>query len=204
MRIAIVGAGGHGKVVADAILARGADHLAGFLDDDPSLWGGTHFDFPVLGPTDSWQTHSIDAIVVGIGENMARKRQFDKLKAAGAKLATVVHPRTTLGKGVVLGEGVVAFAHAVVNADTHIGANAILNTASTVDHDCVIGAHCHLAPGVRIAGDVTLGDGVFAGIGAVVIPGLSIGSWSVIGAGAVVIRDAPEGAKLVGVPAKAV
>jgi acetyltransferase-like isoleucine patch superfamily enzyme len=61
-----------------------------------------------------------------------------------------------------------------------------------------------LAPGVRIAGDVTLGDGVFAGIGAVVIPGISIGSWSVIGAGAVVIRNAAEGVKLVGVPAKAV
>jgi sugar O-acyltransferase (sialic acid O-acetyltransferase NeuD family) len=204
MRIAIVGAGGHGKVVADAILARNADHLAGFLDDDSSLWGRTHFGFPILGPTDSWQTHSIDAIVVGIGENMARKRQFDKLKAAGAKLATVVHPQATLGKGVVLGEGVVAFAHVVVNPDTHVGANTILNTASTVDHDCVIGAHCHLAPGVRIAGEVTLGEGVFAGIGAVVIPGLSIGRWSVIGAGAVVIRDAAESAKLVGVPAKAV
>jgi sugar O-acyltransferase (sialic acid O-acetyltransferase NeuD family) len=204
MRIAIVGAGGHGKVVADAILARGADHLAGFLDDDPSLLGGTHFGFPVLGPTDSWQSHSIDAIVVGIGENMARKRHFDKLKAAGAKLATVVHPRATLGKGVALGEGVVAFAHVVVNPDTHVGVNTILNTASTVDHDCVIGAHCHLAPGVRIAGDVTLGEGVFAGIGAVVIPGISVGAWSVIGASAVVIRDAAEGAKLIGVPAKPV
>jgi sugar O-acyltransferase (sialic acid O-acetyltransferase NeuD family) len=204
MRIAIVGAGGHGKAVADAVVARGADHLVGFLDDDSSLWGRTHFGFPVLGPADSWRTHSIDAIVVGIGENMARKRQFDRLKAAGAKLATVVHPHTTFGKGVVLDDGVVALAQVVVNPDTHVGANTILNTASTVDHDCNIGAHCHLAPGVRIAGDVTLGDGVFAGIGAVVIPGISIGSWSVIGAGAVVIRNAAEGVKLVGVPAKAV
>jgi sugar O-acyltransferase (sialic acid O-acetyltransferase NeuD family) len=204
MRIAIVGAGGHGKVIADAVLACGTDNLAGFLDDDSSLWGRTHFGFPVLGPTDSWQTHSIDAIVVGIGENMARKRQFDKLKAAGAKLATVVHPSATFGKGVVVDDGVVAFAQVVVNPNTHIGANTILNTASTVDHDCVIGAHCHLAPGVRIAGDVALGEGVFAGIGAVVIPGISIGPWSVIGAGAVVIRGAAEGAKLVGVPAKAV
>jgi sugar O-acyltransferase (sialic acid O-acetyltransferase NeuD family) len=204
MKIAIVGAGGHGKVVADAIIARGTDSLVGFFDEDPSLWGKSHLGLPILGPIESWRGHPVDAIVVAIGENMARKRQYEKLKVAGAKLATVVHPQATLGKGVILGEGVVALAHVVVNPDARIGVNTILNTASTVDHDCVIGSHSHLAPGVRIAGDVSLGDGVFAGIGAVVIPGVSIGHWSLIGAGAVVIRDAPEGAKLIGVPAKAV
>jgi len=201
MRIAIIGAGGHAKVIADAVLAAEHHQIFGFLDDDESLWKNEIFGFPVAGPVDSWQNHPVDAFVIGIGDNASRKRVFDQLKSAGAALATVAHPRAILGKGVVLGEGVVAFANVVVNSDTTIGHNSILNTSCTVDHDCVVEPHTHLAPGVNIAGDVRIGEGVFAGTGAKVIPRMRIGHWAVIGAGAVVIRDVEEATTVVGVPA---
>jgi sugar O-acyltransferase (sialic acid O-acetyltransferase NeuD family) len=202
MKIGIIGAGGHAKVVADAILTAGHHSIAGFFDTDPSRSEGTFFGYPLLGPIDNWESHSIDNFIVGIGDNLKRKRQFDRLKSAGAKLATIVHPRATIAKGVTLGDGTVVLANVVVNCDTHIGSNTILNTSCTVDHDCVIGAHAHLAPGVNLAGQVQLGEGVFAGVGAKIIPKISVGGWAIIASGAVVIRDIEDGAKVVGVPAR--
>jgi sugar O-acyltransferase (sialic acid O-acetyltransferase NeuD family) len=201
MKIAIIGAGGHAKVVADAILAAGAHHLVGFFDDDPSLKGEC-FGHAILGPTETWQGHAVDSFVIGIGDNAMRKKHFDQLSSAGAKLATVVHPRAVVASGVTLGAGTVALANAVINCDTLVGANSILNTSCTVDHDCIIGPHAHLAPGVNVAGQVRIGEGVLAGIGAKIVPQVSVGSWAIIGAGAVVIRDVAAGAKVIGLPAR--
>jgi len=201
MRIAVVGSGGHAKVVADAVLAQGHE-LFGFFDEDASRWSETVLGYPILGSIKGWQHHSIDALVVGIGDNLARKVVFNQLKIAGAKLTTLVHPRATLGKGVALGEGVVVLTNVVVNSDSQIEPNCILNTACTVDHDCVVGAHAHLAPGVNITGRVRLGEGTFVGTGAKIIPGIRVGDWAIVGAGAVVIRNVDGGAKVVGVPAK--
>ncbi len=204
MRVAIIGAGGHAKVIADAILASGGDQIFGFFDDNPVLWQNAIFGVPVSGPITGWQNHSVDSLILGIGNNRIRKKVFDQFKSIGAQFATVVHPRATLAKGVVLGEGVVIFANVVVNAGTRIGADCILNTACTVDHDCVVGAHAHLAPAVNIAGDVRIGEGVFAGIGTKIIPEISIGDWAVVGAGAVVTRNVEAAAKVAGVPAKSI
>jgi sugar O-acyltransferase (sialic acid O-acetyltransferase NeuD family) len=201
MKIAIIGAGGHAKVVADAILAAGGYQLIGFFDDDP-LRVGEYLGHPVLGRIETWQRHAIDSFIIGIGDNLMRKRHFEALDSAGAKLATIVHPRAVIARGVTLGAGTVALANAVVNCDTRIGANGILNTACTVDHDCTIGPHAHLAPGVNLAGEVRFGAGVFAGIGAKIIPRISVGDWALIGAGAVVIRDVAAGARVAGLPAR--
>jgi sugar O-acyltransferase (sialic acid O-acetyltransferase NeuD family) len=202
MRIAIMGAGGHAKVVADAILAGGQHQIFGFFDDDASLWRNEILGFPVMGPIDSWRSHSMDAFVIGIGDNANRKKIFGHLKSAGAKFATVTHPRATIAKGVALGEGTVVFANAVVNSDTSIGPDGILNTSCTVDHDCIVGAHTHLAPGVNVTSEVLIGEGVFAGTGVKIIPRVRIGDWAIIGAGSVVIRDIHEAAKVAGVPAR--
>jgi len=204
MRIAIIGAGGHAKVIADAILAVGRCQIFGFFDDDTSLWRNEILGFPVMGPIDSWRSHSMDAFVIGIGDNANRKRMFDQLKTAGATFATIAHPRAVLGRGVALGEGTVVLANVVVNSDTTIGPDSILNTSCTVDHDCIVGAHAHLSPGVNIAGEVRIGEGVFAGTGANVIPRVRIGDWAIIGAGAVVIADIEEAATAVGVPARTI
>ena len=202
MQIAIIGAGGHAKVVADAVLAGDQYRIFGFFDDDASLWRNEILGLPIVGPIDSWRSHSIDAFVVGIGDNADRRKMFDRLKSAGANFATVIHPRATIARGVVLGEGTVVFANAVVNSGTTIGVDSILNTSCTVDHDCIVGIHTHLAPGVNITGEVHIGEGVFAGTGAKIIPRTRIGDWAIIGAGSVVIRDVQKATKVAGVPAR--
>jgi sugar O-acyltransferase (sialic acid O-acetyltransferase NeuD family) len=202
MRIAVAGAGGHAKVVADALLAAGKDEFAGFLDDDPARRGLHILGYPVLGPLTAWSDKKIDGIVVAVGENAARKLIFEQLLAAGATLTSVVHPRALLGRGVRLGRGVVALANVVINAGSSIGDNVILNTACSVDHDNEIASHVHLTPGVHTAGGVRIGEGAFLGIGASVLPNISIGAWAIIGAGAVVTAAVPDRVTVVGAPAK--
>jgi acetyltransferase EpsM len=202
MRVAGAGAGGHAKVVADALLAAGKDDFAGFLDDDPASWGSHILGYPVLGPITTWSDKKIDGIVVAVGENAGRKLMFEQLIAAGAQLISVVHPQAVLGRGARLGRGVVALANVVINAGSSIGDNVILNTACSIDHDNEIASHVHLAPGVHTAGGVRIGEGAFLGIGASVLPNISIGAWAIIGAGAVVTAAVPDRVTVVGAPAK--
>jgi sugar O-acyltransferase (sialic acid O-acetyltransferase NeuD family) len=202
MRVAVAGAGGHAKVVADALLAVGEDEFVGFLDDDRSLWDSRLLGYPVRGPIAAWSTGVVDRIVVAVGDNGQRKRLFEQLVDSGATLMSVVHPRAVIGTDVRLGRGVVVLAGAIVNSGSSIGDDVILNTACSVDHDNDIGAHVHVAPGVHTAGNVRIGDGAFVGIGASVLPDVAIGEWAVVGAGAVVTHDVRGGATVVGVPAR--
>jgi sugar O-acyltransferase (sialic acid O-acetyltransferase NeuD family) len=202
MRVAVAGARGHAKVVADALLGGGGHEFVGFLDDDQSLWGSLVLGRPVSGPIASWSKRAIDAIVVAVGDNGQRKRLFERLLISRATLATVVHPSAVVASDVRLGRGVVVLAGAIVNAGSSVGDNVILNTACSIDHDNSIGAHVHMAPGTHTAGDVRIGEGAFIGIGASVLPGISIGDWAIVGAGAVVTKDLVGGATVVGVPAR--
>jgi sugar O-acyltransferase (sialic acid O-acetyltransferase NeuD family) len=204
MRVAIAGAGGHAKVVGDALLAAGDVKLVSFLDDNPRLHGSELLGYPVGGPIADWRHGAIDAVVVAIGDNLSRKMVFESLVAAGASLLVVIHPRCVLARGTRVGAGTVVFANVCVNVDSVIGENVILNTGCSVDHDCYIASHVHLGPGVRLAGGVRIGEGAFLGIGAVVLPGVVIGAWATVGAGAVVLGDVREGVTVVGVPAKEV
>lgn len=199
----IYGAGGHGRVVADA--ARASDEFVplGFVDDNPP--GPRVDDLPVLRPSDpQWLAEGSFAFVVAIGENCTRARVFRQLLARGGRPVTVVHPAATVSPRARVGTGTVVFAGVVVNPGVVVGDNCILNTACSVDHDCRIGDHAHLCPGVRLAGAVEVGEGVMAGTGAVVIPSRRIGPWAMVGAGAVVLRDVPPARVAIGNPARAV
>ena len=201
-RFAIVGAGGHAKVVLDALLASGHEVL-GFYDDNPALLGVEPIPgVNVLGNTkDSLKgfEQGKSLVILAIGENRERCRLSRRFPVP---YGIACAPSAVLGRGVRIGKGSMILPSATVNIDTVIGEHVILNTSCSVDHDCAIGDFVHIGPGVLLGGGVIVGEGTFLGIGSSVIPGIRIGRWSVIGAGAVVTEELPDNCTAVGVPAK--
>ena len=208
MRVLIVGAGGHGQVVADVLRAAfrngSADYPFGYADHDESLWGHLLLDVPVMGSIDDIGGFSHDAVIVGVGDNRTRRRLFESLLRTHERFVTARHPSAILSTHSVVRQGTVVCAGAIVNPGACVGSNVILNTASSVDHHCVIGDHAHIAPGARLGGNVTIGQGALIGIGAIVLPGRRVGAWTVVGAGAVVTQDLPDGVIALGAPARSV
>jgi UDP-perosamine 4-acetyltransferase len=202
-----LGAGTHAKSVLEAIRSAGAFRVEGLVEDDPTKAGGELLGFPISGPEAlaafwSQGVRHAFAGVGGIGNSAARRGVFERLLAEGVELPPIVHASATVSPWARLGRGVHVLTGAIVNADAVIGDDVIVNTGAIVEHDCRIEAHAHLAPGVRLAGLVSVGEGAHVGIGAVVIGGVRVGAGALVAAGAVVIRDVPDGARVVGVPAR--
>jgi sugar O-acyltransferase (sialic acid O-acetyltransferase NeuD family) len=200
--IIIIGAGGHGKVIADAILCQRMN-VIGFLDDDLSVMGQQILDLPVLGQVSQWMNFSPDGLVVGIGNNTIRHTLVQKMEMDSVPpWISVVHPNAFVTSFVQIGVGTVIMAGAIINTDTKLGKHSIINTGATVDHDCVIGDFVHIAPGANLAGNVHVSNGAFLGVGCCVLPGCKISENAIIGAGATVISDIPPGVIAKGVPAR--
>lgn len=199
-RIAVLGAGGHSKVVIASVEAAGWE-VVGVFDDREDLWGSEVLGHAVAGPLEASLACRCDGVVIAVGGNAARRGIADRLELPWA---TLVHPSTSVCDSASLGEGTVVLAHSVIQPDAHIGRHVIVNTSASVDHDCEIGDYVHVAPGARLGGGVRVGAGCLVGIGAVAAPGVSIGSWSVVGAGAAVVSDVVPSATVVGVPARVV
>ena len=198
----VLGAGGHGKVVADILQCAGFT-VTGFLDDDPERWDTSCLGLPVLGAIDTYADHDPDGLVLGVGSNRARQLIVDRLGAQADPLwINAIHPRAIIADSVHFKRGIAVMAGAIINPDTVISDHVIINTGATVDHDCIIGDYVHIAPGVHLAGGVKIGEGTFIGIGAAVIPYLSIGKWVTVGAGAAVVHAVPDGVTAKGVPAR--
>ena len=206
MRILIIGAGGHGQVVADILFAMQDNGESvtpiGFVDDFCShteLMG-----LPLLGTTAVSHTIPHDAIIIAIGDNALRQQLYAEQTARGAAFFTVCHPSAIIAPDVVVGHGSVIGAGVIVNTGSTIGDNVILNTRCIVEHHNTIDSHSHIAPGVHLAGSVTVGTGALVGIGACAIPNITIGDHSIVGAGAVVINNVPAQTTAVGVPARVI
>lgn len=208
MDILIIGAGGHGQTVADALLRIGSIdarmHPAGFLDDTPALLGTNYRGVPVLGPLAAIDRVPHDAVIVAVGDNRARRDIFLRLSAQGRRFATVIHPTATVPLDFELGPGSYLGANAVVGVATRIGTNTIVNGAGCLGHHNHVGDHVHLGPAVHSTRDVRIGDGTMIGVGANIISGISIGAWSVVGAGSLVTRDVPDSVLVYGSPARVV
>ncbi len=206
MRVIIVGAGGHGQVVADIFAAasrpEGATGVIGYVDDGDGLIGKTFGGLSVLGSLALLDEVDVDALVVAVGDNATRAAVTRSLESAGRQFAVACHPSAIIASDVTLGDGAMVCAGAIVNTGARIGRGVILNTGCTVDHHCTIGDFAHLAPGVHLGGEVEVAGLAFIGIGAVVLPRIRIGAGSTVGAGAVVTRDVPHGVTVTGVPAR--
>lgn len=197
MKLTIIGASGHGKVIADIALKNGYDDIE-FLDDvkfpDEKRFCG----FPISGGTDRAAMIDND-LFIAIGSSKARKlfmeRYHDK------HIVSLIHPDAVIASGVKFGYGNAVMAGAVINSGTVIGNGCIINTSSSVDHDCVIGDYSHIAVGSHLAGNVTVGSGTWIGAGVTVSNKISICCECMIGAGAVVVRSINESGTYVGVPA---
>jgi len=200
-RIFLIGAGGHGLVVLDALeMAEGKADVR-VLDESAARIGRKFLDLTVQR-FDPGMTMVGDRFHVCIGDNGARARLFDTLRAAGGSPGTVTHPGATVARSATIGEGTFLAARAVVAPAAVVGAGVIVNHGTIVDHECIVGSYCHLAPGTTLGGNVRIGERVFVGAGANILPGISIGDAAIIGAGAVVRADVPPGTTYVGVPAR--
>ncbi|MHA1185405.1 MAG: acetyltransferase [Candidatus Heimdallarchaeota archaeon] len=204
MKIFIIGASGHGKVCLDAIESTGKHEVLGYIDDNPSKHGTTFYGLPVVGAVDDLLGKlkgKVKGVFIAIGNNMVRNTLFDKL-TKHYTMVNAIHSETVVSESVVLGQGVLIMAGAIVNADTQIGDGVIINTGATVDHDCSIGKFAFIAPGANLSGTIQINDRTLIGTGAIIIPNISIGKDVVVGAGAVVVKDLPDNCTAYGVPAK--
>lgn len=198
--LVVYGAGGHGRVVADAAQAAELE-VMGFLDDTVPA-GGEVLGWRVLGNADWLRGRQGVAVALGIGANDVRKQVAAKLHDLGAALATVVHPTAVVSPYAQLGPGVVVFALAVVNVGARVGRGAIVNTGSILEHDVEIGDFAHVASNAALGGAARVGADAMLGTGAVLLPGRVVGDRSIVGAGAVVSRDVAPDVVVAGVPAR--
>lgn len=202
-KLLIIGAGGHGKVVADIAIKMNKWPRIAFLDDDDTI--KSSMELEVLGRTNQAIKYIDDYdIFIAIGNNETRERIHIWLEKAGASVPVLIHPSAVIGERVDIGSGAVVMAGVVINCYTRIGKGCIINTGATIDHDNVIEDYVHIAPGAHLSGAVTVGKSTWLGIGSTVSNNVRITSRCIIGAGAVVIRSISEPGTYVGIPARRV
>ncbi|HOQ02164.1 MAG TPA: acetyltransferase [Acetivibrio clariflavus] len=202
-KLLIIGASGHGKVIADIAIKMGKWQSIAFLDDDEGI--KLSLGMNVIGKTDdAFKYINEFDIFVAIGNNETREKIQERLELEGASIPILIHPKAVIGEQVKLGSGTVIMAGVVINCCTSIGKGCIINTGATIDHDNILENFVHISPGVNLAGIVSIGKGSWIGIGSTVINNISITGGCKIGAGAVVIRDITEAGIYVGVPARRV
>ena len=208
-RIVIIGAGGHGREVAEILRyqSKGSEvSVLGFIVDEPGQHQEVISDLPLLGDW-SW-FDGVDrkdiAVICALGLPSVRKRLVERAVSAGLSFADAVSALAYVSPDAKLGKGVMIFPNTVVSTNTLIDDHAIINVGATISHDTRINRYGTINPGVHLAGNVTIREGCYLGIGSSVIHGVSIGPWSVIGAGAAVFQDLPDHVTAVGVPARVI
>ena len=199
--VVVVGAGGHGRELVDVARAAGFEVVGVVSADAPEPDLLERLGVTWLGGDDKLDGLGVPH-VLGLGYPEVRARVDAALTARGLQAATLVHPQSSIGSDVHLGDGVVVTAGVRITTNVVLGRHTHLGVGSVVSHDCRLGDHVTLAPGVLMSGDVTVGHRVFVGVGAVVVPGCVIGDDAVIAAGAVVVGDVPAGVTAKGVPAR--
>lgn len=202
-KLLIIGASGHGKVVADIALKMNKWKSIAFLDDDESI--NMCMELEVVGKTADAFTYKDRAdFFVAIGNNTSREKIQERFIAKGLNLVKLIHPSAVIGTDVEVGEGTVVMAGVAINSSSRIAKGCIINTSCSLDHDNVIEDYVHISPGANLAGTVKVGKKSWLGIGSVVSNNVNICSGCELGAGAVVVKDIIEPGTYVGVPVRRV
>jgi len=196
LKLTIIGASGHGKVVANIAEKNGYDEIE-FLDDNTNIRNCGKW--PVTGRTDLLKEIEND-IFIAIGNAKIRRILMERHK--DKNYPTLIHPNAVIASDVSIGNGTVIMAGAVINPGTELGSGVIINTCSSVDHDCVIGDFVHISVGAHLSGTITVGSETWIGVGVSIVNNIDICCGCTIGAGAVVIRNIEEPGTYIGVPAK--
>lgn len=197
--LVIVGASGHGKVIADIAEKVGYTDIV-FLDDNPAVKSCGNY--KVVGRCKEASSYKNADFIVAIGNTKIRRKIQAEVTDMGLHIVSLVHPSAVIASNVKMGDGTVVMAGAVINPCTEIGRGCIINTCASVDHDCQIGDYVHVSIGAHVAGTVTIKENTWVGAGATISNNIEIGADCMIGAGAVVIADISEPGTYVGVPAK--
>lgn len=204
--IILLGAGGHTKVLIDALRLQSVEIL-GIVDVDPNKKGLELMGVPIIGSDEEVMKYPPQKIrlINGIGSvrvSSLRRQLFESFKCKGYQFENVIHPSAIIANEVILSEGVQIMAGVIIQAGCQIGVNTIINTGALVDHDCLIGRHVHIAPGVVLSGGVVVEESAHIGTGAVIIQGVRAGANSLVAAGAVVTRNVLSDVTVAGVPAR--
>ncbi|MBQ8868886.1 MAG: acetyltransferase [Oscillospiraceae bacterium] len=196
-QLVIIGASGHGKVVADIARKNNYENIV-FLDDNDDL--SECGSYQVVGNVAQFANYDCD-MFVAIGNAEIRKKIQKQLEDASKSIVTLIHPNAVVGENVKIGKGTVVMAGAVINPYSSIGKGCIINTCASVDHDNMVADYAHISVGAHLAGSVVVGEATWIGAGATVINNINITDNCMIGAGAVVVKNITEKGVYKGVPA---
>lgn len=204
MHLAILGASGHGKVVADIAQSVGWRKITFFDDAWPNI--NENGIWPIEGSTETLLANlkDFDGVIIAIGNNQIRLQKLKQLKIERGNIISLIHPTAYVSVYAKVEAGTVVMPQAVINIDAHIGMGCIINTGATVDHDCSLFESVHVSPGANLAGGVIVKSCSWVGTGACIRQNITIGKNAVVGAGAVVVKDVADKAVVVGNPARRV
>lgn len=200
-RLLLIGAGGHAKVVYDALRVANAPYILEVRSDNPENSRDRLLDCEVkvpVGDIASWP----DRVHVAIGDNRVRRKFGESVLSSGKILHTVIHPSALLSSYAHLSNGVFLAGYCLVAPSALIETGSIVNHGAVIDHDCRVGAWTHVGPRAVLGGAVHIGEECLVGSGAVILPGITLGDRVIVGSGAVVTRDIDSGTTVVGVPAR--
>ena len=202
MSLIVLCAGGHTRVVIEALLSRGRRPDA-VTDRNSPLVGTLIGGVPITGPDEDILKMRTDQVelVNGLGNRASRSSSgllprlelFDRFVALGYTFPVISHASAVIASDASLGDGAQVMAGAIIQPAVRLGRNVLVNSRAVVEHDCQIGDHAHIAPGAVLCGGVRVGEGAHVGAAAVVLGGVSVGPGAVIAAGAIVARNVEAG-----------
>ena len=194
--IALIGAGGHCKVIIDLLNELNQYNIIGIYDDNKI---GEFSGYKILGKLEEIDKR-IEYFIIAIGNDQIRKHIYEKYNYLNWD--TLIHPKSIVSKTAKIDIGTVVFAGAVIQTEVIIGKHCIINTNCNIDHESIIGNFSSICPGVTICGNVKIGELSFIGANATIIQCIKIKDNCIIGAGSVIIRDIESNKKVIGNPGR--